>query len=102
MRPSLVWPLTVTLTGPHTASAGTVTVREPDAAAVTVPAVVPVSERKSTLFDAGNGSKPRPVSITLLPRATLEKGDTLINANAAGVPFTVSGNSVPTSGTSRR
>src|SRR5437870_4734343 len=83
IRPSLVWPPALTVTGPHTASAGTVTVREPGAAAVTVPAVVPVSERKRTLFNAGDESKPRPVSVTLLPRATFENGDTLINASPA-------------------
>src|SRR6266704_1665333 len=79
IRPSLVWPPTPTVTGPHIASAGTVTLREPAVAAVTVAGVVPASERNSTVFDAGAVLKPRPVNVTLLPGVTLKNGDTRIN-----------------------
>ena len=100
MRPALVWPPTPTVTGPHTASGGTVTVREPVAAAVTVPVVVPVAERKSTVFNEGVALKPSPVSVTLLPGVTLKNGDTPVTTRGVLVPVTVNGNSFPRRGTS--
>src|ERR1041385_4711701 len=102
IRASLVWLPTLTVTGPQTASVGTVAVREPGLAPVTIALVVPVAELNKTMFDVGSELKPIPVNVTLVPRLILKNGDTCIKASGGAIPLIVSGNAPPISGTSCR
>src|SRR5207249_4676174 len=102
MRALLVCPPVVTLSGPQTASGGTVTVRLLDEASLTVVLTVPDDVLNVTVLLAGVGLNPMPARVMDEPVGTWKYGAIDVSANCDGLPETSSGNSAPPRGVSTR